>query len=123
MRHGGVVLALLTLCALPAFAQTTARNLEWDIIGAVPTEVATYTTAIVLDGNPVTQPPACVPKGSTDTTCKVPIPPIDPNAAHTLTITNTKGDETAQMVQTGKLGGVKAAGRARVNVTVTVNVQ
>ena len=116
--------AVLVLWASIASAQTTtATQLAWDVVGASLVDVQGYTIQVTVNGAIVTAGPACNQVGP-DVSCSVPVPNFLPSG-NTVSITHTKGDESAQTIMTGlKAGGlVKSAARPRVKVTVTINVQ
>lgn len=122
MWKGFCVLVALALAPASASAQA-ATTLLWDIPGAVPGVVSTYTHTVVVNSVTVSAAPVCVAKGTTDTTCSVPIPALV-NSSNTISVTEAAGGQTATMTITGlnPNNGPKQPANGRVSVTVTVNI-
>ena len=120
-----LILLLALVWAIPASAQTPAPVLSWDY-DVSPTEVASYTQAITVDGAPVAAMPTCAPRQNApqETTCSLPAPELTPGP-HTVAISATKNGITATTTITGLDRGTGAHNprnpRVTVSVTVTVN--
>lgn len=112
-----VLLALLLLAPVSAFAQTT-QTLTYDY-DALPSEVATFTQMIEVNGASVIGNPTCVAKGTSQTACSIVIPPATVTA---VKISASKNGHTATVVVPFSGVGPKPAMNPKINITVTVNV-
>lgn len=119
-----LVLALAFLClSVPAYAQA-ASTLSYDIAGAVPSVVATYTQAITVDNVVQTAAPVCAPKGTTDTTCTVTMNAPLGSGTHTVTVAETLNGQTAALTVSGlnPNNAPKSAVNTRIVTTTTIVV-
>jgi hypothetical protein len=119
MKRFGLMVAVLLAACAAAGAQTT-MTLQYDILGATPAVVSTYTQNITVDG--VAAPaPACVAKGTTDTTCNVTIPALS-SGTHTVTVSETLNAMTAALTVTGvdPNKAPKSATNTRIVQTTTI---
>ena len=114
------VVAIL-LFGSTAYAQT--NTFAWDYVGALPAEVATYIQSVTVDNTAVTTAPTCIAKGTTDTTCSVPITPLA-TGSHTVSVSASKSGITAQTTITGLnlANGPKSASNPQIKIVVTINI-
>lgn len=119
----GTVALAWALSAGAAVAQTTT-SLAWDY-DVPPSDVATYTQLVAIDGALVPGTPTCGPRAgtTTQTTCQVPIPPLA-SGAHVVSVTAQRNGMTAETRLSGvnPTTGPHNPSSPRVTVTVTVTV-
>jgi hypothetical protein len=74
MKYFGLIV-IFCLCGVPLRAQTASYRLAWDHLGVLPTFVTqNYAFTLKVDTNaPMPMTPICVAKGTTDTTCSIPV--------------------------------------------------
>lgn len=118
-----LALALVVLFAFGTSARAQAAStLIWDYAKPLAT-VQTYTQAIQVDAAVLTIAPTCVATSATVTTCSIPITTLAAGT-HSISITATLGNESAQTIVAG-LNPANAPANAtnfRYQINVTVNI-
>lgn len=117
-----VIAFLLLLAPSVANAQTTAQ-LQWDYLGKTPSEIATHTQAVLIDGVANTAAINCVAKGTTDTTCTQQANSLA-TGTHTVAISASKGGLTTTTTIQGisATNNPPAASNPKVNINITINI-
>ncbi len=118
-----IAVTLLFTFAAASQAQTT-NTLAWDY-DVAPTEVATYTQTVAVDGANQTGTPTCAAQAGNAqrTTCQMTIPALAAGT-HTIGVIAARNGMTAETRVTGlnPANGPRSPSSPRLTVTVVVTI-
>lgn len=119
-----LLIALVVLFALVSqpYAQTTTNTIQWDYLNATPTQVATYTQTVTVNGTVQTTAPTCVASG-VNTQCQLAVTLI--SGSNTINVSATLNGVTRGITLAGlnpATSGPKEPTNFRYNINVTINV-